>query len=658
MLCRNILAPVLAGLLLASAPGRATSATYPQLVATRYAKGASLPEGVSRPSPSFDFVDRSKLPEGLKVLSAARAANGRIWVLTEDGPFRSTEAGYERLEVGPRHPEPGQQQVPWNTKIKTLTADRLGQLWVGTDRGVFLCDGDQWWQKLGRLDGVPYENVNCLHLAPGGDVWAGTPEGAWRLRDGVFQYFWGLRWLPDNEVQAVWTDAKGRTWLETKTGVACIEDLPTTLAEKAAHFDRIVQERHSRRGYIAAIDLKTPGDVSRGAVFDVSDNDGLWTSMYVGAQALRFGATKDPAARREAQRSMSALLDLERLSGIPGFPARAIVTDEEVAAGVNGFTPTDKVHAPGETARVWYRSATHPNLWCKGDTSSDELDGHYFAWYLYHDLVADQGEKAEIAAVVRRVTDGILKNDYTLIDHTGRKTRWGIWTPELINEHPLYYDLRALNSIEILMFLKVAEHITGDRKYAEAADRLIQDHHYLLNTLLMRRHEGGRWADINHSDDELLYLCYYPLLMLEKDPAKRRILVQSIARTWEPIEGEQSIRAERSPLYNFIYGASTGRRCDVEDARETLREWPWDLVAWTTKNTQRHDIRIRHEPGHRRINTVLDRVLSPAERTQARWNADPWRADWGGDGRREDDGVAWTLSYWLGVYHGFLTSQE
>ena len=655
---RNRLAPLLAGIALALAPTAARSGTYPQLIATQYARDAKLPDGVARPEPRFDEVDRSRLPEGLKVLAAARAANGRVWVLTDGGPFRSTADGYERLEVGPRHPEPGQREVHWNTRIQTLTADPLGQIWIGTDRGVFLSDGEQWWLKLGRHDGMPYEDVRAIHLAPNGDVWGGTPEGAWRLRDGVFRYFWGRRWLPDNEVVAVWTDAEGRAWLETKSGLACIEDRPTTLAQKAAHYNEILQSRHNRRGYIAAIDLAEPGVVDRDTIYDVSDNDGLWTSMYVAAQALRYAATKDPAAREEGGRSLNALLDLERLSGIPGFPARAMVTDEEIAAGVRGYDPEGKVHAIGETAKVWYRSPARPGLWCKGDTSSDELDGHYFAWYLYHDLAADDAEKAEIAGVVRRVTDGILANNLTLVDHTTRKTRWGVWSPELINKDPLFYDLRALNSIEILMFLKVAGHITGDAKYAEAADKLIKEHHYLLNSLLMRRYEGGRWADINHSDDELLYLSYYPLLMLEKDPAKRRILAQSIARTWEPIEGEQSIRAERSPFYNYVYGATTGRRCDAEDARETLQDWPWDLVAWTTKNSHRHDVRIKHEPGLRRINAELDRVLSPAERTQARWNANPWRADWGGDGRREDDGVAWTLSYWLGVYHGYIAPDE
>jgi hypothetical protein len=638
------------------APAR--SGTYLQLISTLYDKRAALPDEARRPAVALAEVDRSKLPSGVRVLSTAKSARGRIWLLTDQGAFRSSATGFEPLVIGPRQLEPGQTTVVGNPRIKSLVADQVGHIWVGTDKGVFISNGEEWWQKLDRHDGVPFETINCLHLANDGDVWAGTPEGAWRLRDGRFRYFWGKRWFSDNDVQAIWTDKAGRAWIETKTCVASIEDRPTTLAQKAAHFDRIIQERHNRRGYIAAIDLETPGDVTKGTHFDVSDNDGLWTSLYVAAMSLRFGATKAPLAGEQARKSMNALLDLERLSGIPGFPARAVVTDDELRAGAHGFNPESRVHAPGETAKAWYRSPTTPGLWCKGDTSSDELDGHYFAWYLFHDLVADEAEKREIAAVVRRVTDGIIRNHYTLVDHTGRKTRWGIWSPDLINHDPFYRGLRPLNSLEILCYLKVAEHITGDRKYVDAADVLIKEHHYLLNGLLVRRGRGAEWPNINHSDDELLYLVYYPLLTLERDPARRRLLVESIARTWEAIEGEQSIRAEHNPFYNFIYGAATGRPRDVEEARATLQDWPWDLVAWSTKNSHRHDVSVRNAPGPRRNRAQLDRVLSPAERTQARWNANPWNADWGSDGRQEDDGVAWLVAYWLGAFHGYLSADE
>lgn len=99
----------------------------------------------------------------------------------------------------------------------------------------------------------------------------------------------------------------------------------------------------------------------------------------------------------------------------------------------------------------------------------------------------------------------------------------------MLNHHPFYFEQRPLNSIEILSYLKVAEHITGDAKYGHVFDELIEKHHYLLNALLMRRGTTGQWPDINHSDDELLYLAYYPLLRLEKDPSRRRILTESIA---------------------------------------------------------------------------------------------------------------------------------
>ncbi len=283
-------------------------------------------------------------------------------------------------------------------------------------------------------------------------------------------------------------------------------------------------------------------------------------------------------------------------NGSRAFPVSrrsAVVTDDELKAGVHGFDPEAKVNALGENAKAWYRSTKEPGLWCKGDTSSDELDGHYLAWYLYHDLVAAGDQRSEIAAVVRRVTDGIIANRYTLVDHTGRKTRWGIWSPELINQDPRYAGLRPLNSLEILAYLKVAEHITGDQKYAAAADKLIGEHHYLLNGLLVRRGEAASWSRINHSDDELLYITYYTLLSLEKDVARRRILFESMARTWEGGGTEQSIAAEHSPFYNFIYGATTGRACDVDGARATLRDWPWDLVSWSAKNSHRHDVVVR-----------------------------------------------------------------
>jgi hypothetical protein len=633
--------------------------TYPQLISTQYSDRSKLLADVAAPAPAYDFIDKSKLPAGARVLSAARSAAGIVWVVTDKGAFAGSKNGYAPLQLNVPHPEPGQPEVEAGTRVAAVAADRLGQLWAATDRGLLVSDGRQWSQALTRRDGAPYETMTCLHLAPNGDLWGGTAQGAWRLRGGKFRYFWGRRWLPGNQVAAIWTDPKGRAWLDTDGGVACIEERPMTLTQKAVHFDRATQERHNRHGFISHTYLNVPGDPSQGYRYQLSDNDGLWNAIYVGAMCLRYAATMDANARKQAWQALEAMLEMERLTGIAGYPARVVATDEELRNTTTGANLEELVRVRGETDKIWFRSPVDAKVWCKGDTSSDEMDGHYFAWHLYYDLVADAAQKQKIVAIVRRATDHILQHNYTLVGHTGRKTRWGIWTPELLNRDPYYKAQRPLNSLEILTYLKIAEHITGDPKYARAADDLIHNHHYLLNTLLLRRGRQGHWPHINHSDDEMLYLLYYSYLLLEKDPERRRIVLQSMARTWEEsAPDEQCIRREHSPLYNYIYGATTGRRCDAGEARQTLQDWPWDLIEWKVQNSHRHDVTLKKAAGRARNQSELDRVLPASERRLSRWNGNPFAADGGGDGRSEDDGAAWALAYWIGVHHGYLAREE
>ena len=157
----------------------------------------------------------------------------------------------------------------------------------------------------------------------------------------------------------------------------------------------------------------------------------------------------------------------------------------------------------------------------------------------------------------------------------------------------------------------------------------------------MRRDEGARWPDINHSDDELLYLSYYPLLILEKDPARRRLLVREHRPDLGGVEGEQSIRPERIPFYNFIYGATTGRRCDVDEARDApgLALGPGRLDHAELAPPRRL---IRNAPGIHRHTTQLDRVLSRPSAPRPDGTPALRTPTGGARAAREDDGVAWT----------------
>ena len=219
--------------------------------------------------------------------------------------------------------------------------------------------------------------------------------GAWRLRAGQWRYFNGQRWLPGNRVNAIAAEPSGAVWLATDAGVARIDEKTMTLADKAKHYEEITAARHNRRGWVTSCGLKTPGDPSGGFIYDASDNDGLWTSIYVAAKSFRYAVTKEPEARALAKKSMDAMLDLVRLSGYPGFPARAMIRKGEE---ITGYDPHETVRIDGEKDLIWYQSPVDANVLVKGDTWSDKLDGHYLAWMLYHDLVADAADGCPLPA--------------------------------------------------------------------------------------------------------------------------------------------------------------------------------------------------------------------------------------------------------------------
>ena len=670
----SLLLAALTGFAPAESPLPVQLKPYPQLISTRFTSAHGLPAGpISDLRISTESVIASSrygtaaikltesrwssitgnpqppaagipsLPTGHTLRSTARSARGVVFAVTDRAALKHIGGKWAPIEL-PRTLRPHQPMPHVDSEIRAVASDSVGHVWLATSEGLYGTDGGDWWQPLNRADGMPYEDMLAVAVAPNGDIWGGTTQGAWRLRGGKWSYFWGLRWLPGNRVSRIAADSKGGVWLATDGGVAKIEERMMTLEEKAAHYEQINAARHNRRGFVTGSNLKVAGEPEKGFTYEASDNDGLWTALYIAAESFRYAATKSPESRALAKKSMDALLDLTRLSGIKGFPARALIRKGEI---VDGYDPAETVRIEGEPDKIWYTSPKDPGILAKGDTSSDELDGHYFAFYIYHDLVADSAEKKAISEVCRAITNNLLDNDYTLIGHTGRKTRWGVFGPQFINEDPRWVVERGLNSLSMLNYLKVAQHICGDKRFSDAYLDLINKHHYLLNTLNYRRDQP--WWEINHSDDELAYVGYYPILMLEKDPHKRNILEQSIASTW------MGIKPERSPFYNFIYGATTGRPCLAEEGVQTLQEWPWELISWPVQNSHRHDVTLKRAQGGRnRVN--LERVLPMSERTTWRWNRNPYQPD-GGNALNEEDAAAFLLPYWMGRYHGIITGK-
>ncbi len=60
--------------------------------------------------------------------------------------------------------------------------------------------------------------------------------------------------------------------------------------------------------------------------------------------------------------------------------------------------------------------------------------------------------------------DHILDHGYYLIDVNGKPTTWGRWSQAYFRQEP---GDSALNSMELLSFLKTAAHITGNAQVRE-----------------------------------------------------------------------------------------------------------------------------------------------------------------------------------------------
>ena len=493
---------------------------------------------------------------------------------------------------------------------------------------------------------LPYRNLTCGVRLSDGTLWIGSKGGVLYRPAGAdcWRLFHSRRWLPDNVVLDLSVAKDGSVHVRTKAGIGRLYEQSTTLDQKIALIHAELRRRHVREGLVGHVNLVEPGRTDAGWKQPDSDNDGLWTSLYVAAEAFRYGATGDRQAKDNAWLSLEALMQLEKVTGISGFVARSILP------------ATDPKPQHGE----WHLSAD-ARWWWKGDTSCDELDGHYFAYAVYFDLAATPEEKKQIRHVVGRITDHIIDHGYYYVGPSGKPTTWGVWAPEKLNRELAWIGDRGLNSLELLSHLKVADHITGESRYRNSAGELIERHGYAINTVWQKH----IWPPVvNHSDDQLAFLCYYPLLRYERDPALRKIYLASLERSWR-IE-----RPEESPLFDFIYAAChqandwpdtvkrpVEARVDPKTYDRDLclgwfRDVPADLIDWAVKNSDRQDLGEVHVSRHRRA--CSSRVLNVAERPLMRWNGDPYELDGGSDGRTRDDGTFILLPYWMGRYHRLL----
>ena len=549
--------------------------------------------------------------------------------------------------------------LPENTgvmsrKINCLQIDALGHLWVGTDEGLNIYDGRNYWFKGDDFYSIPSGAFNDMCFTADGKKYFATNTGVVTLIEGKISYFSYGAWLMHPTVTKLAVSDNGTIAAVTPRGISIITSKYMTLAEKAKHFDDFCVKYTTRNeGYHVGRVLRKYGDLESGWLPN-SDNDGLFTGLYCASQCFRYAATGDSEAKANAKKAVEAMIKLTEITGKSGFTARATRYTDDPYFGTGN-------------REEWHVCKDNPECEWLGETSSDEMTGHYFAYGIYFDLVADKKEKKKIAEVVKKITDHIIENNFHLCDVDGVPTTWANWEPDLLNNDDRWYFEKGTNSLEILSFLKTTYHVTGDEKYNKVFEMLISKHHYAMNCMQYKVED----AHIAHIDDQLDFTNIYPLIVYTDSEAQKEIFKMGLTHHYE------YERIERSPFFNIVYGALTNRPCDIENAAKSLAEMNLDLIVWPTYNSYRKDIEIDFAPQEYGCAPQLKEPVEYSSRVLMNYDGNQFVCDSGVEEFVEvnkknanraaalpsTDGAngmgtampyIYLLPYWMGRYYGLL----
>jgi hypothetical protein len=518
-----------------------------------------------------------------------------------------------------------------------------GKLIAGTSNGYYEVD-TQTKKQVGEIQKkMPWTDLTSVNVIDG-KIWFGSTWGAMKLReDGKFDYYASKRWIPSDTVVHIAKGPDNSVLILTNAGLGkiCFEEM--TLHDKAMFFEKQMRDRHIRNGFNATVSGMKDGDITTGSMED-SDNDGLWTSMYLASQTFRYAVTKSDEALQNVRESLDAMERLYTVNGLnSGFPSRSYMR--------TGYKFHDE---------PWRRAPDTEWDW-KSTTSSDEAIGHIFAFGAIAELVDEPTLKNKAILLIDTLMSHVVKNDYYMIDWDGQPTKWGRWNPEYVNARPKMVGDRKINSSNLMGMLQTAYHFTKKEKYKEAAFYLMDKHGYFENLMRPMKEinyapaDADDWSKMlsdgwNHSDDEMYYCGYWGLYRYAFNDTLKAHYRNAI------IDHFEAERPEKEGLWNIMTALVDAPKIDLENAIWYLQEYPLDLINWSVFASHRKDIE-KIEPNFR--GQTIKEVLPPDELRISRHNANRFDLDEMGRGASENSaGDIWLLPYWIGRYLEVIGAPE
>lgn len=562
------------------------------------------------------------------------------------------------------------------------------------------------------LKGFPYplpskkSDYTCFAQGNDGVIWYGGKSGvtrydknAQRQRD-IIMYFSANRHLADNNVEKILADGDN-LWVLTGDEVTLIE-MPVVSAEEKAEILRDETKKYvQRRGMVSQRDLRIPRDFESRYPYASCDNDGLFTSGFAIGEMYRYAVLKeklgenDPKvieARQSATNACEACLLLMYIHGRPeGFIARSYhVTGEPVPddghfyvrkgdtavcyettaskrSGRAGEVYPANYPVPDRLAKL-YRDLglTENDIVYKADTSSDEISGHFAQMRVAHDILGpDDPELDEIIKdACRRTSKHIIDGRYEFLECSGKPTTWAKWSQRYFTTDPLGYCDACLNACELLMYLKVTMHVTGEEGlWKEHYEKLIADGYAELGTKRYARasqaavREGMTIEeDLMYGDNMLALLSFWQLCTLEKDEKLLKTYRKGFS-LWK-----NTLLREHNPGYDFMYKlAIPDAEIDIEKDADWLNNFELSRLLGSVRVAERHDAPVKETRCGNPREGEISCLLPLSEIEISKYDRNPFSATYfypKQNGTCIESCYVYTYGYWMGRYYGFISEEE
>ena len=483
-----------------------------------------------------------------------------------------------------------------------------------------------------------------------------------------------------------------------------------TLADKAAGYEDLAWRLHVHPSlkWLSPVTLAPdPADPGQPAVPEAQatwqdverwhsgENDGLWSALYLAAEAYRHAVTGE----EEALARLRVLMDGEetrmRVTGVPG-----VFTRQFIPPGIAGLEcPADplqyapdaekddnqwvRVGAQGcvetyDPAAAAFVASGHCGLgefavcWLD-NVSQDEYAGHMLGLTAVALLVDDADLRARAVELLRQVGQHLVDNLLEFHDWDGRVTEHGrIWALALDN-------FPGFNAGMALAYVGAAAELSGDEGLRAWLRRCLLQEEGVQDCLgqpleaprpypehleSAGLYVGAGSCLSNWNNMSMHLISIQILLLLEREPGLRAVYQAHLEdEVFAPPDTPRAMSGQRNAWFDFVFAAhkrlgpgSSGPALDaVKDGLCMLRQFP----------ASKHQRAVACPPERCVLSDCVDRQGGPileepreiADRCLGRFEW--WRSPYSPGECSQDPRVIaspedYLLAYWMGRFYGFI----